>query len=217
MSNVKLNLLTPDACTLILVDYQPQMVFGVASMDRQLLFNNVIGLAKAARVFNVPTVLTAVQSKTFSGAMWPELVSLFPRTPVIERTSMNAWDSTPVVASATSMDRNTMIFAGLWTEVCVVFPVLDALAAGHQVYFVTDASAGTSYESHHMAIERMIQAGATPLTWLQLALEWQRDWARRHTYDALLEVLKAHAGAYGQGIEYAQTMLPGAPADDQTP
>lgn len=217
MSNAKLNLLSPDTCTLILIDYQPQMVFGVASMDRQLLINNAIGLAKAARVFDVPVVLTAIESKTFSGAMLPDLVSLFPRSPVIERTSMNAWSSATVVARATSTDRPHLIVAGLWTEVCVTFPVLSALAAGEHVYFVTDASGGTSHEAHQMAIERMVQAGATPLTWLQLALEWQRDWARKPTYDALMEVLKEHAGAYGQGIEYAQTMLPSAASDDQNP
>lgn len=210
MSNGKLELLTPDNCTLVLIDYQPQMVFAVASIERQLLIENVLGLARSARVFEVPTILTAVESHTFSGAMWPALLATFPGQPVLERSSMNAWEDAAVVGAVRRSGRKKLILAGLWTEVCVAFPAIEAIAAGYEVYFVADASGGTSHEAHQMAIQRMMQVGATPLTWLQVALEWQRDWARKDTYDEILAVLREHAGAYGQGIEYAFTMLPGA-------
>ncbi len=207
MTNPKLELLTPDNCTLILIDHQPQMTFGVASIDRQLLKNNVLGLAKAAKVFGIPTILTAVESKSFSGDIWPEIVDLCHDRPVFERSSMNAWEDEPFKAEVRRIGRKKLVMAALWTEVCLTFPVLEAMQDGYEVYFVEDASGGTSESAHNMAVHRMMQAGAVPLTWQQFLLEMQRDWSRKETYDGTLEIVMEHGGAYGIGVEYARTMV----------
>jgi nicotinamidase-related amidase len=200
-------LLTPDNCTLILIDHQPQMAFGVQSIDRQTLINNVTGLAKAAKVFQVPTVLTTVAAKSFSGEIFPELQALFPEQEAIDRTSMNSWDDPNFLEAVQKVGRKKLVMAALWTEVCLVMPTIDALQAGYEVYIVTDASGGTTKEAHDMAVQRMIQAGAVPMTWIQVLLELQRDWARQETYDATLGVALEHAGAYGIGIRYAKSIL----------
>lgn len=205
MSSPKL--LTPDNSALILIDHQPQMAFGVQSIDRQILINNVTGLAKAAKIFKVPTVLTTVAEKSFSGPLFTEIQEVFPEHRAIDRTSMNAWDDKNFVAAVKRTGRKKLIVAALWTEVCLVMPVLDALSEGYEVYIVTDASGGTSLEAHQMAIQRMVNAGAVPVTWLQVLLELQRDWARQETYEPVLGVAKQHAGAYGLGILYAKSML----------
>lgn len=208
-----LDLLTPENSALIFIDFQPQMVFGVQSIDRQSLVNNVLGLAKAAKVFDIPSFLTTVETESFSGYMWPELLDILPQKPVFERTSMNSWEDTALVDAIKATGRKKLIFCALWTEVCLVFPVLEALGEGFDVYFVTDASGGTTKEAHDMAVQRMIQAGAVPMTWIQTALEWQRDWARKDTYDGVMNTMREHAGAYGQGIEYAYTMVHKTPAN----
>jgi len=205
-------LLNPDNCTVLLIDFQPQMLFGVNDVDRQALINNTVGLARAAKIFNVPLVLSTVETKSFSGYMWPQLLAVFPGKEPIERTSMNAWEDRGFVAEVERIGRKKLVIAGLWTEVCVVLPTIDALEAGYEVYVVTDASAGTSAHAHDMAVQRLIQAGAVPVTWLQVLLEFQRDWARKETYDAVIELVKQYAGAYGSGVEYAYTMVHGQPA-----
>lgn len=209
------SLLTPENSTMIFIDHQPQMTFGVASIDRQLLMNNTIGLAKAARVFNVPTILTTVETKIFSGYMWPQLLEIFPDQTPIERTSMNSWEDTKFVAEVERIGRKKLVIAALWTEVCLVFPAIQALEAGYEVYFVVDASGGTSKEAHNAAVQRLIQAGAVPVTWQQVLLEYQRDWARKETYDAVIALVKEHSGAYGVGVEYAYTMVHGAPPSNK--
>jgi nicotinamidase-related amidase len=200
-------LLTPDNSALILIDHQPQMAFGVQSIDRGALVNNVAGLAKAAKVFNVPTVLTTVAAKTFSGDLIPEVQEVFPDQRPIDRTSMNSWDDKNFIAAVKKTGRKKLVIAALWTEVCLAMPTIDALNEGFEVYIVTDASGGTSVEAHQMSVQRLIQAGAVPVTWLQVMLEWQRDWARQDTYEPVLAVAKAHAGAYGIGIRYAKSIL----------
>ena len=142
------SLLTPENCTVIFIDHQPQMTFGVASIDRQLLFNNVIGLAKAARIFKVPVILTTVETKSFSGYMWPELLELFPGQEPIERTSMNSWEDKKFVAAVERAGRKKLVMAALWTEVCLAFPAILAMEAGYEVYAVEDASGGTSEAAH---------------------------------------------------------------------
>jgi len=201
------DLLTPDNCTVILIDHQPQMAFAVQSIDRQTLVNNVTGLAKAAKVFNVPVVLTSVAAKTFSGDIFPEVQAVFPDLQPIDRTSMNSWDDEKFRAAVERIGRKKLVIAALWTEVCLVMPVINALQAGYEIYTVADASGGTSVEAHNMAIQRCIQAGAVPVTWMQVLLEFQRDWARQETYLPLLKVAQAHGGAYGVGIGYAKSML----------
>jgi nicotinamidase-related amidase len=209
---MKTELLNPQNSALILIDFQPQMTFGVANIDRQTLFNNVILLAKAAKIFNVPTILTTVETKSFSGNMWPQILDIFPDQEPVERSSMNSWEDAKLVEAVVATGRKKLIMAALWTEVCLTFPALEALQAGYEVYAVEDASGGTSAAAHNAAMRRIEQAGAVPVTALQVLLEYQRDWARKDTYNAVIEVVKEHCGAYGQGVEYAYTMVHGAPA-----
>ncbi|WP_029457173.1 hydrolase [Solidesulfovibrio alcoholivorans] len=205
-------LLNPQNSAVIFIDHQPQMTFGVANIDRQTLFNNVLLLAKAASIFKIPTILTTVETKSFSGNMWPQLLAIFPGQEPIERSSMNSWESEAFVKAVAATGRKKLVMAALWTEVCLVFPALEALGAGYEVYAVEDASGGTSLAAHNAAMRRIEQAGAVPVTALQVLLEYQRDWARKETYDDVLAVVKEHGGAYGQGVEYAYTMVHGAPA-----
>lgn len=212
MAQGKLELLTPQNCALVLIDHQPQMTFGVANIDRQLLKNNVIGLAKAAKVFQVPTVLTSVETESFSGNIWPELLAVLPDNRIFERTSMNTWDDAGVKAELKKFGRKKLVLAALWTEVCLNFPALEAMADGYEVYFVEDASGGTSVAAHNMSVQRMIQAGAVPITWQQFLLEMQRDWARKETYAGTTGIVMEHSGAYGSGVDYAITHVHKMPA-----
>jgi nicotinamidase-related amidase len=209
------SLLTPQNCTVIFIDHQPQMTFGVASIDRQTLMNNTVGLAKAAKIFNVPVILTTVETKSFSGNMWPQILEVFPDKQPIERTSMNSWEDKKFVAEVERIGRKKLVIAALWTEVCLCFPAIQAMEAGYEVYAVEDASGGTSEIAHRTAMQRVVQAGAVPVSWLQVLLEFQRDWARRETYDAVMKLVIDHGGAYGQGVEYAYTMVHGQPAFPQ--
>ena len=203
------SLLTPENCTVILIDHQPQMAFGVTSIDRQILINNTIALAKAAKAFNVPVILTTVETQSFSGYMWPQILELFPGKKPIERSSMNSWEDVNFVAEVERIGRKKLVIAALWTEVCLAFPAIQALEAGYEVYAVVDASGGTSPVAHEMALQRVVQAGAVPVTWIQVLLELQRDWARKETYNDVIAIVKEHAGAYGIGVEYASTMVHG--------
>jgi len=203
----KFELLTPQNSSLLLIDHQPQMLFGVQSHDRQAIRNNVAALAKAAKTFQVPTVLTTVASKSFSGPLIPEVREVFPDARIYDRTSMNTWDDKGVVDALGKTGRKKLVIAALWTEVCLSMPTLEAMGQGYEVYIVTDASGGTSQEAHDMAVERMVQAGAVPVTWQQVMLEWQRDWARQGTYEAVTGIAREHSGAYGAGIDYAHTMF----------
>jgi nicotinamidase-related amidase len=218
MSNVKLELLTPHNCQLIFIDQQPQMAFGVQSMDRQALKNNVVGLAKAAKVFSIPTIITSVETESFSGYTYPELLDVFPEHPILERTSMNSWDDQKVRDALAENKRKKVVVSGLWTEVCNNSFALNAMGeGGYEIYMVADASGGTSKEAHDYAMMRMIQAGVVPVTWQQVLLEWQRDWARRDTYDAVMDIVKEHSGAYGMGVDYAYTMVHKAAQRTATP
>lgn len=204
MSNREL--LTPQNSAVIFIDHQPQMAFGVTSIDRQLLRSNVVALARSAKLFKVPTIVTAVESLSFSGYVWPELLHVLPGTP-IERTSMNSWDDKKFVEAVEKTGRKKLIIAALWTEVCLSMPALEAMEAGYEVYMVTDASGGTSKEAHDMAVLRLAQAGAVPVTWQQVLLEYQRDWSRKELYDGVMSIVREHSGAYGMGVEYAYTMV----------
>lgn len=205
-------LLTPDNCVVALIDHQPQMLFGVTSIDRQTLINNVVGFAKAARVFDVPLILSTVETKAFSGNLWPQLQSVYPQKTPIERSSMNSWDDKNFVAAIEKSGRKKIVLGGLWTEVCVTFPALQAMHDGYEVYVVEDLCGDLDERTHNAAMRRVEQAGAKPVTWIQVMLEWQRDWAQRETYNAVMDIVKNHAGAYGMGVEYAYTMVHGAPS-----
>ncbi|MGF1463217.1 MAG: hydrolase [Maricaulaceae bacterium] len=210
MSDPKLEQLSPDNSQLIFIDHQPQMAFGVANIDRQLLKNNVVALAKSAKVFNIPTTITitTVETESFSGHTYPELLSVFPDAPLLERTSMNSWDDQKVRDALAKTGRKKVLVSGLWTEVCNITFAFSAMLEGdYEIYMVADASGGTSQEAHDYAMQRMIPAGVVPVTWQQVLLEWQRDWANRDTYDAVLDIVREHSGAYGMGVDYAYTMV----------
>jgi nicotinamidase-related amidase len=200
-------LLTPDNCVLALIDLQPQMLFGVANFDRQSIINNNVMLAKAARVFGVPAVLSTVETHSFSGFMWPQVQAIFPGQAPVERSSMNSWDDAGFVAAIEKTGRKKIVLAGLWTETCVALPTIQAIDDGYEVYVVEDCCGDISQLAHDNAMRRVVQAGARPVTALSVMLEWQRDWALRETYDAVMDIVRVHCGAYGVGVEYAYTMV----------
>ena len=206
-------LLTPDAATLVLVDYQPQMAFAVKNIDGQTLINNAVGLAKTAKVFGIPTILTTVAEKSFSGPTWSQLTDALPGVQSYDRTSMNCWEDKAVRAAIEKIGRKTVIFGGLWTTACINFPTIQMLEEGYSVYVVADACGDVSAAAHDHSVSRMVQAGAVPMTWLQVLLELQRDWARQETYDAVVKIAIEHSGAYGIGLQYAHAVL-GAHANE---
>lgn len=213
MTSSKLEVLTPANCQIIFIDHQPQMAFGVQSIDRQVLKNNTVALAKAAKVFNIPTIITTVETESFSGNTYPELLDVFPGQDILERTSMNSWDDQKVRDALKANGKKKVVVAGLWTEVCNNSFALCAILEGdYEIYMVADASGGTSKEAHDFAMQRMIQAGVIPVTWQQVMLEWQRDWARKETYTAVMDIVREHSGAYGMGVDYAYTMVHKAPS-----
>ena len=216
MSNYN-KLYTAEDSAVVFIDYQPQMTFGVANIDRATLINNVTLLAKVAREFKVPAVITAVESESFSGYVWPPLLDVFPGQPVIERSSMNSWDDAAFRKAVEATGRKNILMGGLWTEVCVTWPTIEMLAAGYNIYVVEDCCGATSVAAQEAALSRMVQAGATRLTTIAALLEWQRDWAKREHYDNLMKLLRPQAGAYGIGVEYAYTMVHHAPQSAQKP
>ncbi len=206
MSAATDKLLTPDNCAFVFIDHQPQMAFGVTSIDRQLLKNNTVAMAKTAKVFNIPTILTAVETESFSGYIWPELLDVLKQDP-IERTSMNSWEDAGFIDAVKKTGKKKLVMAALWTEACLVFPTICALDEGFEVIINTDASGGTSTEAHNAAVRRMEQHGAESITTVQLLLELQRDWARKDTYQGTTDIVREHFGAYGMGIDYAASLV----------
>ena len=217
LPNTDGGLLTPDNCAVVFIDHQPQMTFGVANIDRQLLVNNVVMLAKGAKEYGAPAILTAVETESFSGYIWPDLMDVFPGQQPIERSSMNSWDDEKFREAIKSTGRKNIIIAGLWTEVCVAWPTLNLLAEGYNVYVVEDACGATSTIAHDAAMRRIVQAGAVPMTSVATVLEFQRDWADKEHYDAVLNIFRQHGGAYGDGIDYAYTMVHKAPQAAENP
>jgi nicotinamidase-related amidase len=212
-----LKLYTPQDSAIVFIDHQPQMTFGVANIDRSLLINNVTMLAKVAKEYKVPAVLTAVETEGFSGYIWPQLLDVFPGQQVVERSSMNAWDDAGFRKAIEATGRKNIILTGLWTEVCVTWPAISMLAAGYAIYVVEDCCGATSAAAQDAALSRIVQAGGIRLTTIPALLEWQRDWANHEHYDALMAILKQHAGAYGSGVEYAYTMVHKAPQSAKVP
>jgi nicotinamidase-related amidase len=204
-------LLTPDNCVVAIIDLQPQMLFGVTNFDRQTIINNNVALLKATKVFDVPVVLSTVETKSFSGNMWPQIQAIYPDQTPIERSSMNSWDDKNFVAAIEKSGKKKIVLAGLWTETCVALPTVQAIHDGYEIYVVEDCCGDMTQLAHENAMKRVIQAGAKPVTALMVMLEWQRDWAAKDTYDAVMDIVKTHCGAYGIGVEYAYTMVHGAP------
>lgn len=205
MSNYT-DFLTSENAVLTLIDYQPAMVFGVQSDDRMLIMHNAVILAKAAKLFKIPTVLSTVAKDSFSGPLAPEITSLFPDQELIDRTSINAWLNKDFRKAVESTRRKKIVVAGLWTEACVLFPTLDLLKAGYEVYISTDACGDVSKEAHERSIQRMIQAGAVPITSLQFLFELQQDWARSDTYNGVMDILKAES-PYGIQVRFSKWAL----------
>ena len=204
-------LLTPDNCVVAMIDLQPQMLFGVASHDRQTIINCNLVLAKAARIFGVPVVLSTVESTGFSGNTWPQLLAALGNPAPIERTTMNSWDDANFVSAIQKTGKKKIVLSGLWTETCVALPTIQAIHDGYEVYVVEDCCGDVSLLAHENSMKRVIQAGAKPVTALSVMLEWQRDWAHKDTYNAVMDVAKNHCGVYGVGVEYAYTMVHKAP------
>jgi nicotinamidase-related amidase len=200
-------LLTPKDHTLVLIDFQSQMAFATNSIDPVLLRSNAGLVASAAAGFGASTILTTVAAKSFSGPMFDEVTAPFPGQALLDRTSMNTWEDAAVIQRINDIGKTRIVLAGLWTSVCIVGPALSAIDQGFEVFVIADACGDVSAEAHTRAMERMIQAGAQPMTSLQYLLEMQRDWARTDSYDMTTGIAKKFGGGYGIGITYAKTMF----------
>lgn len=201
-------MLTPDNCALALIDFQPAMFAGVHSHDRTTIVQNVQILAKAAKLFKVPTILSTVAAKSFSGAMIPEVTGIFTGQDIIDRTSINAWLDQNFMKAIEKTKRRKIVVAGLWTEACVLFPTIDMLQAGYEVYVPADACGDVTEEAHERAVQRFVQAGAVPATSLQFLFELQQDWARPATYEGCMDIMKAHS-PYGIEVRFVKELLGG--------
>lgn len=201
-------MLTPDNSVLILIDHQPFQAAAVKNIDVGMMINNTVALAKTAKAFGVPTLLTSVL-KDRGGLIFKQITDVFPEQTPIDRTFINTWEDERIVDWVKQTGRRKIVFAALWTEVCLAFPVIHALGDGYEVYFVTDASGGTSVEAHEMGIARMIQAGAVPLTSVVFMSELQRDWARQESANKLAEIILEHGGAAGTALAWELQLLSG--------
>ncbi|HKO79830.1 MAG TPA: hydrolase [Chitinophagaceae bacterium] len=199
-------LLTPDNCVLLLIDHQPFQFAGLRSHDSQTIINNVVGLTKAAKAFNVPTLFTTVVERQ-GGLLIKQLQEIFPDQKPIDRTFINTWEDERVVDWVKKTGRKKIVIAALWTEICLAMPAIQAAGEGYDVYIVTDASGGVSVEAHEMAVLRMIQAGCIPITWGVFSAEMQRDWARTDTVPALAQALIDHSGNVGTSLQWEWQLL----------
>jgi len=202
-------LLNPTNHTLVMIDYQSQMAFATNNIRVDQLRTNAGLVAGTSKIFNVPTVVTTVAETTFSGPVFPEIQEFYPKATsnYIDRTTMNCWEDINAQKAIVNKGKKTLVMGGLWTSVCIVGPVLSAIDEGYTVYVLTDASGDVSDEAHQMAVRRMIQAGARPMTSMQYILELQRDWARSATYKAVTDLIVKYGGAYGIGIQYARSVI----------
>jgi len=201
-------LLTPEECVVLLIDHQPFQFANLHSHEPTMIVNNVIGLAKFAKAFKVPVILTTVLEAR-GGKIIKGLQDVFPDQKPVDRTYINAWQDKRIVDLVKGTGRKKLVIAALWTEMCLAMPTIQALGEGYDVYIVTDASGGVSAEAHDMAVRRMVQAGAVPITWIGLSGEWQRDWARESTLPDTIKIIAEHGG--GSGVAFAwETQLLGA-------
>ncbi|GGH58970.1 hypothetical protein HNQ91_000534 [Filimonas zeae] len=202
-------LLTPSNHALVLIDFESQMGLATTNLSNTELRTNTAIIAGASKIFNVATLVTTVAEESFSGPVFPELEAVYPKATsgYLDRTSMNTWEDKPAYEAIVAFQKKKIVLAGLWTSVCIVGPALSAIDEGYEVYVITDACGDVSVEAHERAVQRMIQAGAVPITAVQYILELQRDWARQETYVAVTDLMKKYGGAYGIGIQYAHTML----------
>jgi nicotinamidase-related amidase len=206
MANLS-SLLTPSDCTLLLIDHQAGLAFAVESIDRQTLLNNTAALARTAVVFGVPVIASTSATKVYSGPLMPAIQKIIPDVQAIDRKSMNVWEDEAARAAVKATGRNRLLVSGLLTEACVSFPVLSALQDGFDVYVVGDACGGLTPTSHDLALRRMESAGARMTSWIQVLLEFQRDWTRHETYDGARSIVETYGGGYGIGLSYARDMI----------
>ncbi|MCD0465107.1 hydrolase [Flavobacterium sp. ENC] len=204
-----LHLLSPDNHALVLIDFEGQMAFATTNIALSELRTNVAIISGASKIFNVPTVVTTVAEESFSGPVFPEVEEFYPiaTSGYIDRTTMNTWEDENAYKAITGKNKKKIVLAGLWTGVCIVGPALSAIDEGYEVYVITDACGDVSKEAHERAVQRMIQAGAQPITSIQYLLELQRDWGRQETYVPVTNLMKKYGGSYGLGIHYAHNML----------
>lgn len=203
------NLLSPENHALVLIDFEGQMSFATSSIPLSELRNNVAIISGASKIFNVPTIVTTVAEESFSGPVFPEIEDFYPMATsgYIDRTSMNTWEDEAAYKAITLLKKQKLVFAGLWTGVCIVGPALSAMEEGYDVYVICDACGDVSPEAHERAVQRMVHAGVKPITSIQYLLELQRDWAREETYVPVTNLMKKYGGSYGLGIHYAHNML----------
>jgi nicotinamidase-related amidase len=199
-------LLTPENCALLLIDHQPFQLANVNSHEPAMVINNVTGLAKTAKAFGVPTTLTTVTEER-GGLIFKQIQAVFPDQKPINRTFINAWQDRRVVEAVKGTGRKKLVIAALWTEMCLAQPAIHAMGDGYDVYVVTDASGGVSAEAHNMGIRRLVAAGAQPITWLGMAGELQRDWARSEHLGEIAQILIDHAGATGSAFMWETQLL----------
>ncbi|HWV74338.1 MAG TPA: hydrolase [Pseudosphingobacterium sp.] len=199
-------LLRPEDSIVVLIDHQPYQFTNLNSHEPTMVINNVVGLAKAAKIFNVPTILTTVIEER-GGYIIKGLQDVFPDQKPINRTFINTWEDPKVTDIVKESGRKQLIIAGLWTEICVAMPAIQAVGEGYDVFVVTDASGSTSSEAHDMAVRRMVQAGIVPINWIAVVSEWQRDWARTETAAQLSDVLFDHGGASGVALAWELQLL----------
>ena len=199
--------LTPNNCAVILVDYQSQLALTISSTDEETLIHNAINLAKIAKTFNIPTVLTTIGETSFGGPIFSKLQEIFPDQKPLGRTTLSVFEDTKTLTTMEKIGRNKLLIAGLWTDFGVAASIRQARKLGYEVFMVTDACGDVSLRTHNIAIQHLLQEGAMPVTWLQVLLALHRDWAPPDTYEVLLNIVKDHASAYGLEIQYAQTGL----------
>lgn len=199
--------ITADDTALLLIDFQPQMLMGIRSDDPSSILNNAAIIAKGAKLFGMPTVLTTISADTFAGPFMPELAGIFPDSKIIDRTSINAWLNTDFVKAVEATGRKRLVIAGLWTGACAAFNALEGIWRGYDVGFVADACGDTTGQIHERAIERMIQQGATPLTAQHFVYELQQDWAREETYQGVMDLLEPHSVFGDVQIRYGKWAL----------
>jgi nicotinamidase-related amidase len=202
-------LLRPEDSILVLIDHQPYQFANLHSHEPTMIVNNVVGLAKGAKVFGVPTILTTVIEER-GGNLIKGLQDVFPDQKPINRTFINTWQDSNVTDLVKKSGRKQLILAALWTEICLAMPAIQALGEGYDVFIVTDASGGVSAEAHDMAVRRLVQAGAVPVTWMVVISEWQRDWARVESATALSSVVLEHGGASGVALAWELQLLQSA-------
>ena len=205
--NVLTELLQPSDCALVMVDFQAGLAFGVESMSRQAVLNNAVALARTAVAFAVPVVLSTSASRVYSGPLLPQIQAIIPNAHAIERRNMNLWEDTAVHQAVVATGRKRLIVAGLLTEACVSFPTVSAINDGYEVFVVGDACGGLTVAGHEFALRRLEKAGAVLTSWIQVLLEFQRDWTRHETYEAARSIVVENGGGYGMGLAYAREMI----------